>query len=64
MRIGADAERRVDTDLAILGAVPRNAEYDRQVRTEYRWGPGFLYRHGRRCWPTSPRADRGTASRR
>lgn len=47
--VGADAELLVDIDLAILGAeAPRYAEYDRQVRAEYRWVPGFLYRRGRR----------------
>lgn len=47
--VGVDAELLVDIDLAILGAeAPRYAEYDRQVRAEYRWVPGFLYRRGRR----------------
>ncbi len=47
--VGVDAELLVDIDLAILGADPqRYAEYDRQVRAEYRWVPGFLYRRGRR----------------
>lgn len=39
----------VDIDLAILGADPaRFAEYERQVRDEYAWVPGFLYRRKRR----------------
>lgn len=39
----------VDIDLAILGAEPtRFAEYERQVREEYAWVPGFLYRRKRR----------------
>jgi predicted metal-dependent HD superfamily phosphohydrolase len=29
-------------------APARYAEYERQVRAEYRWVPGFLYRRGRR----------------
>lgn len=44
-----DASLLVDIDLAILGAAPeRFAEYERQVRAEYAWVPGFLYRHKRR----------------
>ncbi|ODU42547.1 hypothetical protein [uncultured Aquimonas sp.] len=44
-----DASLLVDIDLAILGAVPeRFAEYERQVRAEYAWVPGFLYRYKRR----------------
>jgi predicted metal-dependent HD superfamily phosphohydrolase len=40
-----DARLLVDIDLAILGAEPaRFAEYDAQVRAEYRWVPGWLYR--------------------
>ncbi len=39
----------VDIDLAILGAdAARFAEYERQVRDEYGWVPGFLYRRKRR----------------
>jgi len=40
-----DQQLLVDVDLAILGADPtRFAEYDAQVRAEYRWVPGFVYR--------------------
>ncbi|MBT9552193.1 MAG: hypothetical protein IV088_15195 [Hydrogenophaga sp.] len=46
---GDDARRLVDIDLAILGADPaRFAEYDAQVREEYRWVPNWLYRCKRR----------------
>ena len=39
----------VDIDLAILGAPPeRFAEYEVQVRQEYRWVPEWLYRRKRR----------------
>jgi len=44
-----DERLLVDIDLAILGAsAERFAEYDRQVRDEYRWVPGPLYRIKRR----------------
>lgn len=44
-----DPSLLVDIDLAILGAAPeRFAEYERQVRAEYVWVPGFLYRYKRR----------------
>ncbi len=34
-----------DIDLAILGAIPsRHDEFERDVRTEYRWVPGIVYR--------------------
>ena len=40
-----DAELLVDIDLAILGAQPaRYAEYERQIRIEYRWVPSFVFR--------------------
>jgi predicted metal-dependent HD superfamily phosphohydrolase len=46
---GDDARLLVDIDLAILGAEPpRFAEYDQQVRAEYRWVPGWLYRRKRK----------------
>lgn len=44
-----DEQLLVDIDLAILGAAPqRFAEYDQQVRAEYGWVPGLLYRMKRR----------------
>ena len=44
-----DARLLVDIDLAILGADPaRFAEYDAQVREEYRWVPEMIYRVKRR----------------
>lgn len=46
---GDDARLLVDIDLAILGADPaRFAEYDTQVREEYRWVPESVYRSKRR----------------
>jgi len=45
----ADEAVLVDIDLAILGAPPeRFAEYETQVRQEYRWVPEWLYRRKRR----------------
>lgn len=44
-----DTAWMIDVDLAILGAEPaRFAEYEQQVRREYRWVPGFLFRRKRR----------------
>jgi predicted metal-dependent HD superfamily phosphohydrolase len=44
-----DAQWLVDIDLAILGAdAERFDEYERQIRAEYRWVPGPLYRSKRR----------------
>lgn len=38
----------VDIDLAILGASPaRFAEYEDQIRAEYRWVPGLIFRRRR-----------------
>ena len=43
-----DAALLADIDLAILGApAARYAEYEAQIRTEYRWAPGFLFRRRR-----------------
>ena len=45
-----DAQVLVDVDLAILGApADRFAEYERQVREEYSFVPGFLFRRKRRA---------------
>jgi len=45
----ADAQLLVDVDLAILGATPdRFAEYEDQIRREYAFVPGWLFRHKRR----------------
>jgi len=43
-----DSRLVVDIDLAILGAVPsRYDEFERDVRREYRWVPGIVYRQKR-----------------
>lgn len=45
-----DQQLLVDIDLAILGAAPeRFAEYGRQVRAEYGWVPGLVYRTKRKA---------------
>ena len=47
--VGTDAAVLVDIDLAILGSdEARFDEYELQVREEYSWVPGPLYRAGRR----------------
>jgi predicted metal-dependent HD superfamily phosphohydrolase len=47
---GADQQLLVDIDLSILGASPaRFAEYDQQVRAEYRWVPSLIYRVKRKA---------------
>lgn len=44
-----DQQLLVDIDLAILGSPPvRFAQYDQQVRAEYSWVPGFIYRMKRK----------------
>jgi predicted metal-dependent HD superfamily phosphohydrolase len=46
---GRDQEVLVDVDLSILGALPtRFDEYERQVREEYSWVPGPIFRRTRR----------------
>lgn len=46
---GTDGSLLVDIDLAILGAAPeRFAEYETQIRAEYSWVPGIVYRFERR----------------
>ena len=43
-----DTRLLVDIDLSILGADPaRYAEFEREVRREYRWVPGPMFRKGR-----------------
>ena len=47
--VGQDQKLLVDVDLAILGAPrPRFIEYEEQVRQEYDWVPGWLFRRRRR----------------
>lgn len=47
--LGKDAAVLVDIDLSILGSnAARFDEYESQVREEYSWVPGPLYRTGRR----------------
>jgi predicted metal-dependent HD superfamily phosphohydrolase len=46
---GRDQQLLVDVDLAILGAPrARFIEYEEQVRKEYDWVPGWLFRRKRR----------------
>ena len=46
---GQDQRLLVDIDLSILGAPrPRFEQYEAQVREEYSWVPGFLFRRKRR----------------
>lgn len=45
-----DEQLLVDIDLSILGAAPeRFAEYESQVRQEYSWVPGFMFRNKRKA---------------
>ena len=46
---GIDAQILVDVDLSILGVSPAGFdEYERQIREEYAWVPGVLFRRERR----------------
>ena len=50
MPVTPDEQLLVDVDLSILGAPPeRFAEYEAQVRQEYSWVPGFLFRTKRKA---------------
>lgn len=50
MPVERDQQLLVDIDLSILGAsAERFAEYDRQVRAEYSWVPGFIYNMKRKA---------------
>lgn len=45
----ADERLMVDVDLAILGAAPARFDaYEQQIRTEYAWVPGLVFRAKRR----------------
>ena len=47
--VGRDEQLLVDIDLSILGAArPRFDEYEQQIRQEYAYVPGFLFRRKRR----------------
>lgn len=47
--VGIDAQILVDVDLSILGAsADRFDEYETQVRQEYSWVPGLVFRRERR----------------
>ncbi|MGH7351804.1 MAG: HD domain-containing protein [Candidatus Methylomirabilales bacterium] len=47
---GTDERILVDVDLSILGAKPeRFDEYDNQIREEYSWVPGIVFRSKRRA---------------
>lgn len=47
---GADAQLLVDIDLGILAApAARFAEYEQQIRTEYAFVPGWIFRRKRRA---------------
>ncbi len=47
---GTDAEILVDVDLSILGAAPERFDrYEQQVREEYAWVPGFIFRRERKA---------------
>lgn len=45
---GVDAALIVDVDLSILGAAVERFDDERQVRDEYSWVPGFIFRRRRR----------------
>lgn len=47
--VSVDEQVLVDIDLSILGAdTPRFDEYERQIRAEYSYVPGFLFRRKRK----------------
>lgn len=46
--VGIDAEVLIDIDLSILGtSAERFDEYEHQIRDEYAWVPGFVFRRKR-----------------
>lgn len=48
--VGMDEQVLVDIDLSILGAAPqRFAEYEAQIRQEYKHVPSFLFRRKRKA---------------
>jgi predicted metal-dependent HD superfamily phosphohydrolase len=49
MPASGDSAIVVDVDLSILGQAPgRYVEFEKQIRAEYRWVPGVIYRRKRR----------------
>ena len=54
LRSNLDAQLLIDIDLSILGSPPERFErYDRDVRKEYAWVPGWRYQQARARVPQS-----------